>query len=106
LRNVDYTSHKSLLRTDEFQSQHIPAEARTLAKKSSRVLHPFFLGSSMRSAKDNYSTWGHAKEIVDETSNRLERIFSLAMQLKADSILHPNNYRWSYIHQVQSVKKV
>ncbi len=88
--------YHSLVKEKEFQEHHIPQKAKRLSGKLSRTLAPFFVkdGEDSKSLGSiGFATWGQEEDEWKERQMRFEKITSMALEIKANSILSLEDYK-------------
>jgi hypothetical protein len=95
LRNLDLAARSLATNSKHFRDRIIPSKAESLAVRFSQVLAPLFTESPENPLERDchgFATWGEGLEELGERRIRLVRMFSLALDLKAQTCLNIEDY--------------
>lgn len=95
LRNLELASYYALINSPQFK-RLVEAEAEELAASLSRTLAPLFPRNAEESEENVFETWGEEESVWKARQERLVDIYSVALKLKADSLLTPERYELVY----------
>jgi hypothetical protein len=80
---------------EEFKKHHIPQKAERLAKRLSKTLAPFFVDDPNHPKETDlhgFHKWGQEKEEYEDRQAHFVKIFTHALETKANSILEFEDY--------------
>lgn len=92
---MDLAAHSSVIDDEEFKNHRIPRKAERFAKQLSRTLAPFFVRDPNHPKETDlhgFHKWGQEKEEYEDRHAQFRRIFTNALETKANSILELEDY--------------
>ncbi|KAM3066624.1 hypothetical protein ACMFMG_002338 [Clarireedia jacksonii] len=95
LRWLDLAVYKARMETALFKNEHIRGKAVKLASRLSHALSIMFSEMANKNGFQ-FHTWGEDEETWQDRQYHYQKLFEHALQLKCDSILTDETYRFSF----------
>jgi hypothetical protein len=98
LRSLEIASHQTLIRDVAFTESLIPNRSKYLALKLCQALAPLFIRKMIVGDSARTSIWEEHQEVLNDMEARMQRIFAMALELKAESVLTDQTFVF-LVHQ-------
>jgi uncharacterized C2H2 Zn-finger protein len=87
-------AYSLLIERESFQSITIPRKATVFTNVLSQVLAPLFVNQASRSDDPLFHTWGELPEVYENRKDRVNKLFTIALRLKASTVLTDEDFEF------------
>ena len=87
-------AYSLLIKRESFQTITIPRKATVFTNVLSQVLAPLFVKQGSRSDDPLFHTWGEQPDVYENRRDRVNKLFTIALHLKASTVLTDEDFEF------------
>jgi hypothetical protein len=94
MRSLNMAAYYLLIERESFQTITIPRKATVFTNVLSQVLAPLFVTQASRSNDPLFHTWGELPDVYQNRRARINKLFKIALRLKASTVLTDEDFEF------------